>query len=58
VQRFYPVSSNVSTKPSPLHLSTNLAAVIIFSLLGLVISAALIAYQPEVDLGSILGQLN
>ena len=51
-------STKPSTKPSFLHLSPNLAAVILFSLLGLVVSAALISYQAVGDLGAIIAHLN
>jgi hypothetical protein len=58
VQSTYLASTNTSTKASFLHLSPNLAAVILFCLVGLTISAALISYQAAEDIGSILAQLN
>jgi hypothetical protein len=58
VQSSYVASPKTSTKPSFLHLSPNLAAVILFSLLGLVVSAALISYQIAGDLGTIIAHLN
>jgi hypothetical protein len=51
-------STKVSTKASFLHLSPDLAAVILFSLVGLTISAALISYLAADDIGAILAHLN
>jgi hypothetical protein len=47
-----------STRISPLHLSRDLAAVILFCLLGLAISAALISYLGADEIGSILAHLD
>jgi hypothetical protein len=46
-----------STKMSPLVLSFSLAAVLIFGLLGLVISEIVIRYIPAEDLGWIIANL-
>jgi hypothetical protein len=54
VQSSYAATTNVS----PLHLSRDLAAVIIFCLLGLTISVALISYLGVDEIGSILAHLN
>jgi hypothetical protein len=51
-------STEISTKASFLHLSPDLATVILFSLVGLTISAALISYLAADDIGAILAHLN
>jgi hypothetical protein len=58
VQSSYLASTKTSTKASFLHLSPDLATVILFCLVGLVISAALIPYLAAEDIGSILAYLN
>jgi hypothetical protein len=58
VQSFPLASTRASTKAFFLHFSPDLATVILFSLVGLTISAALVSYLAADSIGVILSSLN